>query len=97
MAVCLNDESSAIQLYYFDFALGLLVTAAAMIVGLGGGLDALPGNPGVNVNVYVAAAAGPVFTLGNLLLVSAVELVGLAVFRRHDTHLIRVSATNRLS
>ena len=73
---CFKWAQARFELFYIDFALGSVLSTVVMILLLGG---QLPVNPGSNFNAYIAAAAGPLFTLGNLLLVSSVELVGLAV------------------
>jgi glucose uptake protein len=66
------------QLYYWDYALGVLLTSLLWNLVLGS--DLLLSITGARfANVLYALLAGAIFNVANLLLVAAIELAGLAV------------------
>jgi glucose uptake protein len=72
------------QLYYWDYALGVLLTSVLWALTLGsvhGGPSTLLASiAGARpANVLYALLAGTIFNVANLLLVAAIELAGLAV------------------
>jgi glucose uptake protein len=72
------------QLYYWDYALGVLFTSLLWGLTLGS-LHAGPSNFLLSItgarsaNILYALLAGAIFNIANLLLVAAIELAGLAV------------------
>ncbi|AXC14265.1 L-rhamnose-proton symporter [Acidisarcina polymorpha] len=72
------------QLFYWDYAIGILVASAAWGVSLGsvhGGANAFLGNlqQADRSHLLLALAGGAVFNVANVLLVAAIEIAGMAV------------------
>ncbi len=71
------------ELYYFDFAFGLLVTAVVAAFTFGSMGDELTFGDNVMIAgkrpMIWAIAAGAVFNLANLLLVAAISIAGMSV------------------
>lgn len=71
------------ELYYFDFAIGFLITAmlAAVTFGSMGPLNSVADNLDFagNTQKAYALAGGAIFNLANMLLVAAISMAGLAV------------------
>ena len=66
------------ELFYWDYAIGVVVVSLGLSIVLGSGSALFHG--GMNgVNVTWAILSGIVFNLGNVLLVAAISLTGMAV------------------
>ena len=63
------------SLYYWDYALGVVLLAVALLVTLGGGSLGDPGGDAV----LRAALSGLLFNIANILLVVAIDLAGMSV------------------
>jgi glucose uptake protein len=67
------------ELFYWDYAIGLAVTAIALAFYSDGGALLTELANATSTTLWEAIAAGVVFNLANLLLVAAIALAGLAV------------------
>lgn len=66
------------ELFYWDYAIGVLIASLAMSIMMGSGSALF--NGGMNgTNVAWAILSGTVFNIGNVLLVAAISLTGMAV------------------
>ncbi len=79
--VCRNYR---FELYYWDYALGILLMALALAFTLGsyaGGPTAFLANlhAADDLNLLYAAVGGFIFNIANVLLIAGIEMVGLAV------------------
>jgi glucose uptake protein len=66
------------ELFYWDFALGVLLGSAALFITLGPGFSQLS-QITAGANFLWAVLAGCVFSIGNVLLVAAISVTGMAV------------------
>ncbi|MHA4847304.1 GRP family sugar transporter [Flavitalea antarctica] len=80
----LSGKGWRFELFYWDYALGILLLSLIMAFTLGSNGDA--GRPFVedlkqadNANLFSAFTGGAVFNLANILLVSAIALAGMSV------------------
>ena len=75
----------AFELYYFDYTLGLLVCAVIFGLTLGQTHPSSPDSFFLNLHaasgrsVWLAFAGGAVFSVGNILIVAAISVAGMAV------------------
>ena len=71
------------ELYYFDFALGTILIALLAALTLGSMGDGFSFEDNLAISgkrqMAMAAGAGLIFNLGNMLLAAAVSLAGMAV------------------